>query len=118
MQPFSFYTRCIVLSDLFAGKMHALQWKNRVKGRDWYDMEWYIRQGIPLHFGHLQERVKQLTDLELTREYFSELLQEKIATTDINAVRSDVIPFLNNPSETEIWSNEYFQQISKMIRFV
>jgi predicted nucleotidyltransferase component of viral defense system len=121
MQPFSFYTRCIALSDLFAGKMHALlfrQWKNRVKGRDWYDMEWYIRQGIPLHFGHLQERVKQLNDLELTREYFSELLQEKIATTDINAVRSDVIPFLNNPSDTEIWSNEYFQQISKMIRFV
>jgi hypothetical protein len=80
-------------------------------------MEWYIRQGIPLHFEHLQERVKQLNDIELTRESFVELLHDKISTTDINAVRTDVMPFLNNPSETNIWSNDYFQQISKMIRF-
>lgn len=45
--PFSFMTRCFVLSDLFAGKMHALvfrKWKNRVKGRDWYDFEWYVKK--------------------------------------------------------------------------
>ena len=35
------------MSDLFAGKLHALlyrSWKNRIKGRDWYDFEWYIRK--------------------------------------------------------------------------
>ena len=40
LQPFSFMTRCLTLPNLFAGKMHALvfrQWKKRVKGRDWYD---------------------------------------------------------------------------------
>ena len=39
-------TRCFTLPDLFAGKIHALVyrvWKNRVKGRDWYDFEWYVR---------------------------------------------------------------------------
>ena len=43
--------RCFTLPDLFAGKLHALtfrNWKNRVKGRDWYDFEWYVRQGIGL----------------------------------------------------------------------
>ena len=47
LQPFSFMTRCFVLPDLFAGKMHALvfrKWKNRVKGRDWYDFEWYVKK--------------------------------------------------------------------------
>ena len=42
LYPHSFMTRCFVLPDLFAGKMHALvyrSWKNRVKGRDWYDFE-------------------------------------------------------------------------------
>lgn len=42
MQPYSFMTRCFTLPDLFAGKMHALifrQWGQRVKGRDWYDFE-------------------------------------------------------------------------------
>lgn len=58
MEPRSFMTRCFTLADLFAGKMHALvyrAWKNRVKGRDWYDFEWYVRNRIPLDFKHLQE---------------------------------------------------------------
>ena len=48
LRPISFMTRCFALPDLFAGKMHALafrSWKTRVKGRDWYDFEWYVRQG-------------------------------------------------------------------------
>lgn len=47
--PFSFMTRCYSLPDLYAGKMHALlfrNWKARVKGRDWYDFEWYVRNNI------------------------------------------------------------------------
>lgn len=45
LRTFSFYVKCFSLPDLFADKMYALlfrQWKNRVKGRDWFDMEWYI----------------------------------------------------------------------------
>jgi hypothetical protein len=48
--PFSFMARCYTLPDLYAGKMHALlfrSWKNRVKGRDWYDFEWYVRNNTP-----------------------------------------------------------------------
>ena len=55
LKPFSFYVKCFSLPDLFAGKMHALlfrKWKSRVKGRDWFDMEWYIRKGVPLHLDH------------------------------------------------------------------
>jgi len=60
LQPFSFMTRCFTLPDMFAGKMHALlfrNWKLRVKGRDWYDFEWYIRNNVPLDFNHLQTRM-------------------------------------------------------------
>ena len=41
IRPFSFYVKCFSKSSLFAGKMQALlfrKWKNRVKGRDWYDL--------------------------------------------------------------------------------
>jgi len=121
-QPYPFYTRCIVPSDLFAGKMHALlfrQWKSRVKGRDWYDFEWYIRNNVPLHFEHLQERVRQCNNIELTKDQFVEMLRNKIANTDINDVRADVEPFLiGNLNNPDIWSNDYFLQIAEMIRFV
>lgn len=42
VQPYSFYAKCYALPDLHAGKLHALlfrKWKNRVKGRDWFDFE-------------------------------------------------------------------------------
>lgn len=121
--PFSFMTRCYSLPDLFAGKMHALlfrNWKARVKGRDWYDFEWYVRNNIPLNFNHFCERTHQfgsLEDTELTKDFFKQLLKEKIAKTSIEMVKSDVRPFIRNHNNMEIWSTEYFSQLVDMIRF-
>ena len=121
--PFSFMTRCYSLPDLFAGKMHALLFRNRkarVKGRDWYDFEWYVRNNIPLNFNHFCERTHQfgsLEDTELTKDFFKQLLKEKIAKTSIEMVKSDVRPFIRNHNDMEIWSAEYFSQLVDMIRF-
>ena len=118
--PQSFMTRCFTLSTLFAGKMHALvyrAWKNRVKGRDWYDFEWYVRHNIPLDFTHLSERALQFNQEELDKETFLQKLNERLAAADINQVKADVLPFVRNPKELDIWSNEYFLQLTKMIRF-
>ncbi len=121
--PFSFMTRCYSLPDLYAGKMHALlfrNWKARVKGRDWYDFEWYVRNNIPLNFNHFCERTHQfgsLEDTELTKDFFKQLLKEKIAKTSIEMVKSDVRPFIRNHNNMEIWSTEYFSQLVDMIRF-
>lgn len=65
LRPYSFMTRCFTLPDLFAGKMHALvyrSWNKRVKGRDWYDFEWYVRHQIPLNFQHLQARISEFNN--------------------------------------------------------
>lgn len=118
--PQSFMTRCFTLPTLFAGKMHALvyrAWKNRVKGRDWYDFEWYVRHNIPLDFTHLCERALQFNHETLDKEIFLQKLSERLATADINQVKSDVLPFVRNPKELDIWSNDYFLQLAKMIRF-
>ncbi len=118
--PQSFMTRCFTLPDLFAGKMHALvyrAWKNRVKGRDWYDFEWYVRKGVSLDFTHLHERALQFNDEDITKESFLEKLNERLATADINQVKADVLPFIRNQKELEIWSNDYFLQLAKMVRF-
>ena len=118
--PQSFMTRCFTLPTLFAGKMHALvyrAWKNRVKGRDWYDFEWYVRHNVPLDFTHLCERALQFNQELLDKETFVEKLNERLATADMNQVKADVLPFVRNPRELDIWSNEYFMQLAKMIRF-
>ena len=118
--PHSFMTRCFTLPDLFAGKMHALvyrAWKNRVKGRDWYDFEWYVRHNVPLDFAHLSERVRQFNNEEIGREAFMSLLKERLASANIHQVKSDVLPFVRNPKELDIWSNDYFVQLADRLRF-
>ena len=120
MLPHSFMTRCFVLPDLFAGKMHALVYrggKNRVKGRDWYDFEWYVRHNVPLDFGHLTERIFQFDNEIVTKDVFINQLKEKLSTANINQVKDDVIPFVKNVKELDIWSNDYFVQLADMIRF-
>ena len=120
LQPHSFMTRCFTLPDLFAGKMHALVyrgWKNRVKGRDWYDFEWYVRHNVPLDFAHLTERVRQFNNVEIGQEELMAQLKDRLASADINQVKSDVLPFVRNPKELDIWSNDYFVQLADMMKF-
>ena len=120
LHPFSFMTRCFTLSDLYAGKMHALvfrNWKSRVKGRDWYDFEWYVRKGAVLDFNHFRIRTKQFNGIDITKEEFIVRLKERLTTTDINMVKRDVEPFVKNPKELDIWSNDYFLQLADLIKY-
>lgn len=120
LQPYSFMTRCFTLPDLYAGKMHALvfrNWKNRIKGRDWYDFEWYIRQGIGLDFTHLQERIREFNGIEMTKDDFMAKLKERLSTADIQLVKQDVESFIKDPADLEIWSNDYFLQLADKVRF-
>lgn len=119
--PKSFMVRCYTLPNLFAGKMHALlyrTWKNRVKGRDWYDFEWYIRHNTPLNFNHLHERTLQFNQEDISMELSLEKLKQRFSTADINQVKADVLPFVRNPMELDIWSNDYFLQLASKIKFM
>lgn len=120
LQPFSFMTRCVTLPDLFAGKMHALvfrKWGHRIKGRDWYDFEWYVRNGVSLDFEHFRQRAIDFNGEDLNKEDFLKLLAERLSTADIKSVKNDVASFVKNPSELDIWSNEYFVQLVGMMKF-
>lgn len=121
--PFSFMTRCFTLPGLFAGKMHAFlfrNWKNRVKGRDWYDLEWYVRNEYKLDFNHFIERCNQNNKVlpnNFTHDEFISLVKKRISETNIERVKADVSPFVKNINELEIWSTEYFLNLCELIKF-
>ena len=121
--PYSFMTRCYTLPSLYAGKMHALlfrKWNNRVKGRDWYDFEWYVKNNVSLDFTHFCQRTRQFESMtleQITPELFKEMLKEKIVSTNMDMVKADVKPFIKDPGQLEIWSVEYFSQLVDMIMF-
>ncbi len=123
LKPFSFYTKCFTLPDLFAGKMHALlfrKWKGRVKGRDWFDMEWYIQKGVPLHLDHFLQRAIDSGDWHKTaiiEKLFKQLLHDKIKAVSFKAVREDIIRFIPDANVLDIWSPDYFSDLAEKIRF-
>ena len=123
LKPFSFYVKCFILPDLFAGKMHALlfrKWKGRVKGRDWFDMEWYIRKGVLLNLDHLLIRAQDSGDWKeksMSKEQFMTLLQNKIQSVSFSSIREDVVRFIPDEKVIEIWSAQYFSDLVQKVKF-
>jgi predicted nucleotidyltransferase component of viral defense system len=123
VRPFSFYVNCYDLSSLFAGKLHALlfrKWKNRVKGRDWYDMEWYIRKGIALNKKHFLLRAMETenwNDNHINEEQILDLLKQKIESVSFKAVKEDVRKFIKDDGQLEIWSANYFKDLVERMKF-
>ncbi len=123
--PVPFAVKVCVLPDLFAGKMHALlfrRWKNRIKGRDWYDFVWFVTYHPELHLSHLEQRMRQTGQWRggdaLTRQSFAQLLHEAIDRLDVHHAQQEVRPFLRNPERVDIWSLEFFHQLGDRIQYV
>lgn len=123
LRPFSFYVKCFTLPDLFAGKMHALlfrKWGTRVKGRDWYDLEWYIKKGVPLHLHHLLLRAQDTGDWKeemITADQVTGLLKAKIDSVSFDRIREDIVRFIPDESVLDIWSPQYFKDLVDQMKF-
>ena len=125
LHPIPFAVRCYTLPNLFAGKMHALlfrKWKNRVKGRDWYDLVWYAASHPQLHLAHLEQRMRQTGhwsgDQPFSPPAFSDLLNEAIDRLDVDQARRDVAPFVKEQQMLAIWSRDFFRDVARRIVLV
>lgn len=124
-QPIPFAVRTYSLPDLFAGKMHALlcrKWKNRVKGRDWYDFAWYAGRHPQLRLSHLEQRMRQSNDWtgegQLDEPALQDLLARAIHALDIEKAREEVRPFVRDQDSLAAWSREFFLQAASRIKTV
>ena len=122
IRPVSRWVRTYSLGGLYAGKVSAAlfrSWKTRVKGRDWYDLEWYIRNQRPCDLTHLIARGKEAspeTDLSTPTAVVS-ALKKRISTIDFEVAKADVRPFLKDATCLDIWSRDYFTALVEMIKF-
>lgn len=125
LHPIPFAVRVYTLPDLFAGKMHAVlcrRWKNRVKGRDWYDLVWYCANHPQLHLSHLENRMKQSGHLEygatFDKDAFIHILHETIENLDVCQAKQEVANFVRTPAMLDLWSIEFFHDAVKRIQLV
>src|ERR1700722_9999685 len=109
-QPVAVSIRCVSEESLFAGKMHAAlfrAWKGRVKGRDWYDMVWFIRRKIPLNLSLFSKFMGR--EGILKRAEFLKIAKERIDQLDVSAAIEDIIHFAREQEAIRrSWSKEFF----------
>ena len=98
--------------------MHAAlcrNWKKRVKGRDWYDVIWYIQNNIPVNLAHLRARMIQTNHLQPEEKFGkSELLEKmhiKIDEIDWELAKSDIAMFIPDKQRLAIWSTSFFHDL-------
>ncbi len=128
--PSPFMLHVMTLPSLFAGKMHAIlcrNWSSRPKGRDWYDLLWYISHGYELDMKHLHARLQQncawqkKQGMEISKDidenHILELLKIRIENLDITAAKRDIEVFISDKRVLELWSRDFFIDIIQQIKF-
>lgn len=118
LHPIPFTIKTMALPSLFAGKMHALLCRTRrinIKGRDWYDLIWFVKNNIPCDVNYLKNKMVQTGHIDLsetlTKEKLVKLISEKIKEVNFDLAKRDVEPFLKNSGqrdELSLWSHAFF----------
>jgi predicted nucleotidyltransferase component of viral defense system len=117
LEPFPVSVRVVTPPCLFAGKLHAClcrSWKTRVKGRDWYDLLFFVARGLPIDVAHLEARLRQsghwVEDRPVDIEDITRMLVERIETVDWRQAAEDALPFVRDPRSVELWGKALFKE--------
>lgn len=96
--------------SLLAGKLHAILARPYTKGRDIYDLIWYLsdRTWPAPNFELLHNALAQTgrQDPEVTPENWRSLIRRRIETLQWKQVVDDVKPFLERPADVNLLTRE------------
>lgn len=97
-------------STLFGGKVHAFLFRPYLKGRDLYDLAWYLRKKIPLNVELIAE-----TETHLGRKFkknekeIFDMIIEKIETIDFEKMKREIELFVEDrESLDQVFKKEFF----------
>ncbi|KAF0126482.1 MAG: hypothetical protein FD189_1359 [Elusimicrobia bacterium] len=96
------------LPSLFAGKLHASFYRRYTKGRDIYDLFWYLARKVQPNFELLNNAVAQSqgTAPGVNAGNFKDFMLERAERIDLGAAKKDVERFLENKSELRLFSKD------------
>ena len=105
------------LSSNLSLKIHALLCRPWLKGRDWSDFNWYVKQGVQPNFTHLQGALYQYgpwegQTLTIDKDWLISTLLEKVATVNWAEAAEDVARFLTaaERQSLRLWSERFFNK--------
>lgn len=106
--------------SLFAGKIHAIlcrNWSYRTKGRDLYDYVFYLSKNIGVNIELVRQKLIESGVLEKESNFnidvLKQLLNERFDKIDYSDAKEDVITFIEDKDSLDLWSKEFFKDITK-----
>jgi len=97
-------------ASLLAGKLHAILTRPYTKGRDVYDLIWYLadRNWPEPNFELLSNALFQTgwDAPEISRENWQQILRQQAETWKWQQVMSDVMPFLERPEDAALLTKD------------
>jgi hypothetical protein len=111
---FLFAIRYHNLSSLFAGKIRAVITRDFIKGRDWYDIIWYLTRDPPTapNVQFLQNALDQnTTNQTYAATEWNKLLLDRLKTADFQKIKDDVEPFLERRQDISIMEQKYLTEL-------
>lgn len=103
------------LNSNFSLKIHALLCRPYVKGRDWYDFNWYVKQRVKPNLAHLQAALLQWgpwagQEIKIDLKWLKQKLTDKIGRIDWQDAAMDVERFLRLQEQhsLKLWSVAFF----------
>ncbi len=106
--PISFLSYDI--PSLFAGKLHALLCRKYIKGRDIFDIGWYLSKWNDLtpNIVLLQNALSQTGwgKERISVENWRNIIAEAVNTADWEKIEADVRNFLERPADLSVFSKE------------
>ncbi len=98
------------LESWFAGKAHALLVRDYVKGRDFFDLGWYLSKwkGLTPNFTLLANALRQTKwkGALPEKDTWRNLLYKTVNKTDWSVIKKDVENFLENQSDLAVFTKE------------
>ena len=110
---FIFNLKSYDLPSLMAGKLHAVMYRKYSKGRDFYDLVWYLTKNIKPNVTLLNNAIiqTQKKDPEITEENWKKYLLNSLKVLDYKKIQKDVSPFLMDKNEAEIIKFSTFEKL-------
>ena len=109
-------------ASLFAGKIHAIlcrNWNYRTKGRDLYDYIFYLSKNISVNLELVKEKLIDSNVLKGNDNFdinvLKEMLTAKFNEINYNDAKEDVIAFIEDKDSLNLWTKEFFIEITKNI---
>jgi hypothetical protein len=91
-----------------------------VKGRDLYDYIFYLAKQAKVNLPHLRARLEDSgvlsKDEPFSMEKLVEMLNRRFDTIDFEQAKQDVLPFITNPDKLDLWSKDFFIDITKNLQ--